>query len=715
MKIAVVYNRESQNVINLFGTPNQEKYGLKAIKRLCDSLRKAGHQVKAFEGDKDLIHELERFMPKVLKHERPGMAFNVSYGIQGQARYTHVPSILEMVGIPYVGSGPLAHSLALDKLVAKMIFKQYGLPTPAFTILETPDSPAPTELRYPLIVKPKNEAVSFGIQIVEEETQLASAAGAIFEKFRQPVLVEEYIDGREVNIGLLGNDPVEALPPAELLFGDGPQIYTMEDKKRQSGREIRLQCPAPMTPEETAALQELAIRAFKALGLYDCARVDLRLDQEGRPYILEINSLPSLGEHGSYVEAADKAGLDFSALVNRLVEVASTRYFGTPSAPRLSEDAAQSPIFTFLTERRDRLENRVKELVEISGRTEDPVGVREVVRSADSKLRDIGLSKIKDLTDERSVWAWETQRGLDGGTLLISSVDVPIEIEAATLGFRRDPEWLYGEGVASSRAPIATIEYVLRALKQARKLKKLRLGVLYYGDEGKACAFSEERIQRAVARAKQVLVLRPGGAEDQLIVERRGLRQYRLIINGPSRRLGQAAKKPDVLKWAWGRLEEMAQLSSRKERLAVAPLDVRTRAHPMRLPHQVRLALQVAYPNHAVAEETDRKLRAILGEGGHPWELELIFDRPPMPKRRLNQSLQKRLVECAESWELPALVDSALWPSVAGLVPENTAVMCGLGPAGRDLYTPQESVKRIAVLQRALLLGEHLANGDGDI
>ena len=129
MKIAVIYNRESRKVINLFGQPNREKYGLAAIRRITSSIKKGGHQVQAFEGDKDLIDNLEEFMPRTLVGERPGMAFNLGYGIQGQARYTHVPSILEMVGVPYVGSGPLAHSLALDKVVAKMLFvrRKFGL------------------------------------------------------------------------------------------------------------------------------------------------------------------------------------------------------------------------------------------------------------------------------------------------------------------------------------------------------------------------------------------------------------------------------------------------------------------------------------------------------------------------------------------------------------------------------------------------------------
>ena len=145
--------------------------------RIVEALKRGGHQVIALEGDKDLVDRLETFMPRVMKGERPGMVFNISYGIQGQARYTHVPSILEMVGIPYVASGPLAHSLALDKVVTKMILRQHDLPTPSFAVLESPDAPVPEDLRYPMIVKPKNEAVSFGLKVVHNEDELRAAYG----------------------------------------------------------------------------------------------------------------------------------------------------------------------------------------------------------------------------------------------------------------------------------------------------------------------------------------------------------------------------------------------------------------------------------------------------------------------------------------------------------------------------------------------------------
>ena len=271
MRIAIVYNRDSRNVINLFGMPNQEKIGLRTIKRLSDALRAGGHQVTALEADKELISNLESFMPRVVKGERPGMVFNVSYGLQGQARYTHVPSILEMIGIPYVASGPLGHSLALDKVVTKMMLRQNDIPTPDFVVLDTPQSPVPSDLAYPMIVKPKNEAVSFGLAVVNDEAELRDAAQVIFERFRQPVLAEQYIEGREVNVGVLGNTPRRRPSrPVMLSFGtDGPQIYTYEDKTGRSGRTIEPLCPAPISDELSQQAQDIALRSFSVLGLYD--------------------------------------------------------------------------------------------------------------------------------------------------------------------------------------------------------------------------------------------------------------------------------------------------------------------------------------------------------------------------------------------------------------------------------------------------------------
>ena len=509
MRVAVVYNRDSRNVINLFGMPNQEKIGLKTIKRLTDALRAGGHQVTAVEADKELISKLESFMPRVVAGERPGMVFNVSYGLQGQARYTHVPSILEMVGIPYVASGPLGHSLALDKVVTKMILRQNGIPTPEFAVLETPEMPIPDGLPYPMVVKPKNEAVSFGLAVVHDADELRTSAKVIFDRFSQPVLAEQYIEGREINVGLLGNSPPEALPPVLLSFGDGPQIYTYEDKTGRSDREIQPVCPAPISDELSAKAKEIAVRTFSALGLYDCARVDMRMDADDNLYVLEANSLPSLGEHGSYLVGAAHMGLDFAAFVNRLVEVASARYFGTPQPPPVDARAADPSqrAFGFVTQRRDAMERSLRRWVEVSSRTDDPVGLSRAAERAGRIFADVGMRPVPELTDDPEAHTFETAKGLDGGVLLVAHLDVPVIDGGVQQGFRRDPEWLYGEGVGRSRASLVMLEYALRALRSTRSLRRVPLGVLLYCDEGRDAAHSRRLIEQAAARAEHVLVV----------------------------------------------------------------------------------------------------------------------------------------------------------------------------------------------------------------
>jgi len=709
IKIAVVYNRDSQNVINLFGQPNREKIGLKLIERITRDLSAGGHQTLSFEADKDLVARLEEFMPRVVHGERPGLVFNLSYGIQGQARYTHVPSILEMMGVPYLGSGPLAHSIALDKVITKMVLVQHGIPTPAFAVLEHPEAATP-DLPYPVIVKPKHEAVSFGIRVCHDAAELREAAGLIFEMFGQAVLVEQFVEGREVNVGLLGNRPVEPLPPVELVFGaTGPTVYSYEDKTGKSGRKIELACPAPLGDELTREAQEIARRTFAAVGCCDCARVDMRLDADGKLYVLEINSLPSLGPRGSYVRAAETAGLDFAGLVNRMVEVASARYFGTPR-PRLvgrAEDP-KAALVAHVTERRDRIEKRVADWVGHGSRTSDPIGLQAVARELDELLHELGLHDVEALSDPRSVRAWATENGVDGGTLLVAHADVPLGDSVAAQAFRRGPELLYGEGIGTSRAPLAMLEFTLRALRNVRALRRRKLGVVCYFDEGRDAQYSRELLARAMARAARVLVLRPGGVENSLFVERRGLRKLRLEVEGEAQRIGRASRKPTALNWLAQRLPEMTEIGSRPAKLSIQVGGLSTRAFPMRVPHAVIADLVVSYADPGDAERAEAHLRTALGKRGLRWRLETLADRPPLVPRPESRDEAERLLELARELEIPLRVDGSTWPSVAGLAPAGCPTLCGLAPVAQGLNTPDEAVQRLSLVQRTLLLARLL-------
>ena len=712
MKIAIVYNRDSKNVINLFGIPNRERIGRRTIKSIVNALRVNKHRIKTFEGDKDLIDHLEEFMPRVLKGEQPGLVFNLSYGIQGQARYTHVPSILEMVGIPYVGSGPLAHGLALDKVVAKMIFGQHDLPTPDYIVLDSWEDELPDDLSFPLVVKPENEAVSFGVTIVHNKNELKVAARTIFETFRQQVVAERYIEGREINIGLIGNNPCEVFPPVELIFGnDGPAIYTYDDKTGKSGREIGFECPARIGKDVKKEAQKIARHAFEALGCYDCARVDMRLDKDQNLYLLEVNSLPSLGENGSYPFGARQVGLDFEMLVNRLVEVASARYFGTPRPVRLARRKADTGqlVMSFLTQRRDQIERRLRNWTNLHSRTSDLFGIQQAIKKLGQTFDEIGLAPVQEQTDDRTVWTWRTKGGLTNETLFIGHMDVPLSADVPIQEFRRTPEWLYGEGIGLSRAPLVMLEFVLKSLRSLRLLDKLPVSVLYYTDEGRDNSQSAGLIRTAAEKAKRVFVLRPGNPQNKIVTQRRGWRRYQLVVENTPVQLGKVKRKPDILSWVFSKMQDITKLSSREERVAIAVSDIRPTAFAMLLPHRVKVTLTLSYGNKSIADAREESMREILASGGFNHQLEVISDRPALENQIQNKRLAAELAEIATNWEIPFGQESALWPSAAGLVPSTTAVVCGVGPVARDLYTPNEAVERISLLQRTLLIAEFLA------
>lgn len=714
MKIAIVYNRESQNVINLFGVPNREKYGKGVIKRIISALKKNGHQVRAFEGDKLLITNLESFMPRVVKGENPGLVFNLSYGIQGQARYTHVPGMLEMIGIPYVGSNPLAHSLALDKVVAKIMFKQHGLPTPDFTVLQNEDFELPA-LDFPMIVKPKNESVSFGLRIVNNEEELREGAKVIFDEYRQPVLVEQFIEGREINVGVLGNEPMETLPPVEIGFGEGgPPIYRLEDKTKQSGRTIDLYCPADIPDDKIEEAQTLAKLAFSAIGCYDCARIDFRMDKEGNLYILEINSLPSLGANGSYVHAAATIGLDFDALVNRLVDIASSRYFGTPTPPEIGDSSAPSvatEIFSFITTQRDKVEGRIREWCHISSRSNDPHGVGVASSEIESVMTSLKMKPVKAYTDNRFTWMWETKKGFEGGTLLVAPIDIPFFSEGPAALFRKDPERLYGEGIGASRAPLVMLEYALRALRRIRHLHPGRLGVFFYADEGYDGRYSASMLSEAASKASQVIVLRSGNRGDKCYISRRGMLKYRITAEIETRRIGKKGRKKDIILALSSKLNKMSLLSDNAKRLSLTAVDMKVDSYPMSNPHKVSSVLLVNYYDEKGIEKTKKEINEILltEKAGIKWKLEELAHRPPFKDRNVSKELLSKLKRIADEREIPFGKTSSSWPSLAGVVPANIPVVCGMGPVAEDVYTPQESIKRISLIQRTLLLSLFLA------
>ena len=326
MKVVIVRNTPEAQVIQRFGMQNKEYYLESDIEAVRTSLTERGHEVTILEGDKHLLDELEALY-RACADPKAFMVYNLAYGVQGECRYTQIPAMLELAGIPYVGSGPRAHTISLDKYVAKIVLSHAGLPTPPFALLAHPDDALPAHLEFPLIVKPQSESTSFGVKVVHDDAELRAAATAIFEEYLQPVLVEKFIAGTELNCGVLGNAPPHALPVLEIDFGGdsgGTEILSFDVKKQRKARHV---CPARVPDEVGARVQELAVRGFLALGCRDIARLDFRYDAEsGTPYILELNSMACIHLSGSYYDAARTLGMTHADMIGRVLDEAVARY-----------------------------------------------------------------------------------------------------------------------------------------------------------------------------------------------------------------------------------------------------------------------------------------------------------------------------------------------------------------------------------------------------
>ena len=342
VKVAVVWNNDRSNVINRFGPPAPERRARPSVENVVGALRERGHEALLCEGDSGLLQALGRFMPPGPSGRPGGMVFNMAHGIQGECRHAHVPAMLEMAGVPYTGSSPLGHALALDKALAKRLLRDAGVATPDFRVMRTGQEDTGA-LRFPVVLKPAQGASGFGVHFVEERAHLGAFVQALVARHGQPVLVEEYVDGREICIGLIGNGEPDVLPFVEHDFGARrPRFMSGDEATRRAQDEPLKACPARAGAELARHLREIAVGAFRACQCRDYARIDVRIDGEGRPFVLEIDSMAALGVNASYALAARTAGMSFPALVERILDVAHRRCFGEPLAAHAEPLAQQS-------------------------------------------------------------------------------------------------------------------------------------------------------------------------------------------------------------------------------------------------------------------------------------------------------------------------------------------------------------------------------------
>ena len=323
------------------GTPDifgQESV-LSRLNAIQQALLSSGYPVQAVEARGDLAVLLKK-----IRSAKAGLVFNLCEEFLGRTRLEmNIAALLELMDIPFTGSSALALGLSQDKGKTKSILAHEGIPTPAYCVWQPGKDRLLSDLRFPLIIKPLREDASLGIDndaYIPDEKTLKQQVQRIHQGYGQ-VLVEEYIEGRELNVSILGNNQPQVLPISEIDFSSMPpglpRICSYAAKWVENSREFSStvpRCPTSLPAKVEEEVKRVSLEAYRLMDCRDYARVDIRLSTEGTPYVLEINANPDISPDAGMTRSAKMAGYMYPEFIARIVEISWTRNGSLPSRGR---------------------------------------------------------------------------------------------------------------------------------------------------------------------------------------------------------------------------------------------------------------------------------------------------------------------------------------------------------------------------------------------
>jgi len=304
---------------------------IEEYKIITARLKEAGYNAYSLNIADDI-----RLLIKNLTKNKPDVIFNFVELYKENPRYEmNVVSVFELFKIPYTGAPPITLANCQNKALAKRLIKKAGLSTPDFIVCESLTVKSAANLKFPLIVKPAYEDASVGIDngaIVNDVAQLRKRVAYVFDQFEQPALVEEFINGRELNVAVMGDEQIDALPISEIDFTRMPEhlhkIVSYQakwDPHHEAYHKTIPVCPAELPKEIELQAKEMAMTAFRLLGCRDYARIDIRLSEENKLYILEVNPNPDLTEGAGFMRSAEAAGYSYVDTLIKIIEFALRR------------------------------------------------------------------------------------------------------------------------------------------------------------------------------------------------------------------------------------------------------------------------------------------------------------------------------------------------------------------------------------------------------
>jgi len=301
------------------------------VELIRHGIEATGHEYVFIEADANFVETLKRINPDIV--------FNRAEGIGGESRESHVPAMLEMLGIPYVGSNVLTTAVGLNKAWAKKVLLYHGVLTPKFFVCATLQQASKIREGFPYILKPNEEGSSVGINednVVHNAAQLKKKLASMLKEYVQPVLVEQFIQGREFSTGLLGRpeDTPELLSILEIDFSKFPQVMGVFGQRAKTIFDSldHYICPAKIPKALKTKLGNISLQIWHALEIRDFVRIDFRMNEQGNIYFLEVNPLPGMdfdtveNDLSFYPYMAMKSGYSYDDLIRKLLESACARY-----------------------------------------------------------------------------------------------------------------------------------------------------------------------------------------------------------------------------------------------------------------------------------------------------------------------------------------------------------------------------------------------------
>ena len=326
-KIAIAYNSKNKAIPK--GKPKDlyaEFDSLETVKAIKKAILKYNpkYKVALIEADENCYEKFQK--------EKPYAIFNIAEGLHGRSREAQIPLLLEMLDIPYSGSGPLTLALCLDKAKTKEILQYHKIPTPQSQVINNIWEKISKNLRFPLIVKLLYEGSSMGLSeknIVKNYKELARVLKKLFSNYKEPVLVEEFLTGKELTVGIIGNPP-RIMGMIEIYFDKYPRHFDILSYEAKGVRHDDAFSGKPRISKELQKkICAIALETHAVLGCRDFSRVDVRCDKKGNPYIIEINPLPGLSpsmEHISFFpKIARINGINYDKLVSMMLSTAARR------------------------------------------------------------------------------------------------------------------------------------------------------------------------------------------------------------------------------------------------------------------------------------------------------------------------------------------------------------------------------------------------------